>query len=53
MCYAYYEKRKREINEDIKLSNQESIKICGEKENYKYLEIFVTNGEERETKKAL
>ena len=38
MCHAY--KKKREKTEEIKLPNQEKIKMLREKETYKYLGIL-------------
>ena len=34
---------KQQISEGIELSNQEKIKILGEKENFRYLEILKAN----------
>ena len=40
MFHADNEKRKKETIEGIRLSNQESIKMLGKKENSKYLRIL-------------
>ena len=43
MCYVHNEKRKEQIMEEIDLPNQERVRTLGEKENYKYLGIFVAD----------
>ena len=41
---------KREIIEAIELPNQERIKTLGKKENFMYLRILATSGDERKNK---
>ena len=51
MCNAYNESDKKRNNEGTELPNQESIRILGEKENYKYLGILEADTSHKQRRK--